>query len=380
MGKLKIGFVLDDTLDSYDGVQQYVLTLGSWLAGQGHEVHYLVGETKRTDIANVHSLGRNMRVRFNGNRMSTPLPASKRRIKALLQREQFDVLHVQMPYSPWMAGRVIAAAPARTAVVGTFHIAPNSKLVITANKLLGRLLKATLRRFDTIFSVSNAAAAFAKQTFNIETAVLPNVVRVGQFRNAQPFKRPLADVPTIVYLGRLVPRKGCQILLEALTIMQSEKPTACKVYICGKGPLQSELENYVQAHNLEKIVEFTGFVSEADKASYLKTADVAVFPSTGGESFGIVLIEAMAAEHPVVLAANNDGYHTVMEPYPESLFPVADAPALASKLQSVLIDPSLRTAARAWQQGYVRQFDVAAVGPRLVARYMQALRTRSSVR
>jgi Glycosyltransferase Family 4 len=123
---MKIGFVLDDTLDSTDGVQQYVLTLGKWLKDQGHDVHYLVGATKRRDIPDVHSLSRNMSVRFNGNQMSMPLPAKKFEITALLSTEKFDVLHVQVPYSPLLAHRVIMAAPPQTAIIGTFHIAPNS--------------------------------------------------------------------------------------------------------------------------------------------------------------------------------------------------------------------------------------------------------------
>ncbi len=95
--RLKIGFVLDDSLDSTDGVQQYMLTMGRWLQKKGHEVHYLVGHTRRPDIANIHSLSRNITVRFNQNRMSIPLGASRRHIKQVLMREQFDVLHVQMP-------------------------------------------------------------------------------------------------------------------------------------------------------------------------------------------------------------------------------------------------------------------------------------------
>src|SRR5688572_33467442 len=132
MNKLKVGLVLDGSLDKTDGVQQYVLILGKWLASEGHEVHYLVGETERTDLPNIHSLTRNVSVRFNKNRMSTPLPANLRPIRRLLQQEQFDVLHVQVPYSPVLAGRIIKAADARTAVVGTFHILPHSKFVTLA--------------------------------------------------------------------------------------------------------------------------------------------------------------------------------------------------------------------------------------------------------
>src|SRR6185369_17609889 len=92
---MKIGLVLDDTLDTPDGVQQYVVRVGSWLAAHGHDVHYLVGHTTRHDVQNVHSLSRNLRVKFNGNRMSMPLPASPRRLRAFFATQKFDVLHVQ---------------------------------------------------------------------------------------------------------------------------------------------------------------------------------------------------------------------------------------------------------------------------------------------
>jgi phosphatidylinositol alpha-mannosyltransferase len=376
MGNLKIGFVLDDTLDTPDGVQQYILTLGTWMSAQGHDVHYLVGHTERTDIQNVHSLGRNVKVQFNGNRMSTPLPASKRKLRTLLESEKYDVLHIQIPYSPFLAQRIIMAAPAATALIGTFHIAPNSRVVTAANKLLGMMTKRSLKRFDTLLSVSPAAKQFAQITYGIETSVLPNVVKAAHFRLAEPFNK-YSGKPTIVFLGRLVQRKGCQTLLEAVELLKRQKNLPdFRVIICGRGPLDGELKKYAKAQGLENIVEFVGFVNDDEKARYLKSADIAVFPSSGGESFGIVLLEAMAAEHPVVLGADNPGYASVLAPYPDLLFPVLNHAALAAKLQVYLTDTSARNRAVSWQHTYLPQFDVAAVGSRLIARYREALRSR----
>src|SRR6266542_3842098 len=141
MERYKIAFVLDDSLDTPDGVQQYILTVGTWFAHLGHEVHYIVGETKRTDVPNVHSIGRNVKARFNHNRMSIPLPVSKKVIHRLLAEQEFDVVHVQMPFSPMLGGRVVKAASPQTAVVGTFHIAPHSKLVYFGTLLLRQLTR-----------------------------------------------------------------------------------------------------------------------------------------------------------------------------------------------------------------------------------------------
>lgn len=376
MGRLKIGFVLDDTLDTPDGVQQYILTLGTWLRQRGHTVHYLVGQTSRSDIPNVHSLSRNVRVRFNGNGMSTPLPASRRKIRALLEHEKFDILHVQLPYSPFMAQRAIMAAPEVTAIFGTFHIAPNTSVVRWANKALGFMVRRSLSRFTSIVSVSSAAEAFARQTYALDSGILPNVVDASRFKSADAFVFA-ASMPTIVYLGRLEPRKGCQVLLEAISLLKSRANTPeFRVVICGRGPLEAELKSYTVSTGLAKIVTFTGFVTEADKARYLKAADIAVFPSIGGESFGIVLIEAMAAEQPVVLGADNEGYRSVLQEFPDLLFPVLDPQALEEKIAVYLTDLHQRDQALKWQKQAVHQYDVTTVGPKLVARYAQALRSR----
>ncbi len=370
---MKIGFVFDDTLDSTDGIQQYILGLGEWLTAQGHVVHYLVGQTARTDIVGVHSLSRNVRVRFNGNRLSMPLPSARGPIKRLLEREKYVVLHVQVPYSPWMAHRVIMAAPTSTAIFGTFHIAPNSNVVRAASKALAIWTRRSLKRFDTIVSVSNAAAELARDTYGLKTDVLPNVVSISRFAAAQSFER-YKNVKTIVYLGRLVPRKGCMLLLEAVSRLRTTDPDlALQVVICGRGPLEASLKAFAAKHGLMDHIEFKGFISEEDKPRFLASADVAVFPSSGGESFGIVLLEAMAAGRPVVLGANNPGYADVLSPYPDILFPVGDAPSLANKIRVFLQDNTERTNALLWQAEYVQNFDTEAVGKRLIAAYQAAI-------
>ncbi len=378
---LKIGFVLDDSLDKTDGIQQYVLSLGTWLGSQGHEVHYLVGETHRRDMPRVHSLSKNVAVRFNGNRLSMPLPASKEALRTLLAEEQFDVLHVQVPYSPWLASRVIRAAQSETAIVGTFHVAPNSRLMTHGTRLLGAWLKKSLKRFDAMVSVSSAAQTFCKQTFGIETPILPNVVNYDYFHAAKPFKEYEDNVKTVLFLGRLVPRKGCRVLLEAVKLLaESGEVPAFRVLICGKGPLQNNLRAFVESSHLSQWVTFTGFVEEADKPRYYASADIAVFPSSGGESFGIVLLEAMASGKAAVLAGNNSGYASVMGKGSDLLFNPLDAGELAAKLKLLLTDEQKRRSAAVWGSQHTRDFDTDKVGRRLTALYKQALHSRRNMR
>jgi phosphatidylinositol alpha-mannosyltransferase len=374
---MKIGIVGDDTLDKTDGVEQYMLTVGGWLGSQGHEVHYLVGETKRTDIPNIHSLARNVKVRFNGNRLTIPLPANRDRIRKLLDKEQFDVLYVQMPYSPAMAERVIMAAGPQTAVVGIFHILPHGQLAVWGTRALRLLLARSIKRFDALLSVSTAAQAFAQSAFRIDTVCVPNTSPLEQFFQAKPFPQ-YKDKLVVFYQGRLVERKGCRYLLEAVALLHAQQAwsaNAC-VVVGGAGPLEGDLRRFVADHHLDDIVTFLGFTSEADKPRYMASGDIVVFPSTSGESFGIVLLEAMAASRGAVLAGNNPGYASVMYPRPESLFDPRDTPALAKKLQHLLTSKAARHEAHAWQQRYVKEYDVPVIGKRLVAVFTQALHKR----
>lgn len=376
---MRVGLVFDDSLDKPDGVQQFLLVVGEWLTAQGHEVHYLVGETKRTDISNLHSLAKNIKVKFNGNRMAIPLPANRRRLRALLRKQQFDVLHVQVPYSPFLAGRIISAADPSTAVIGSFHIAPHSGMVVAANKLLGAWVRTTLRRFDLMTATSAPAAAFAKETFKVECRVVPNPIRLDGFRDAMPFDR-YKQGKHVVFLGRLVERKGCQHLLRAvqLIVKEGDWPEDATLIVCGAGPLEGELKRYVRAHKLDKIVEFTGYISEQDKPRYLASADVVVYPSTGGESFGIVLLEAMAASNGIVLAGNNPGYASVLAPRPQQLFNPHDPADLAKRLLGALDFDDMRLKARDWQRSYVEQFDISRVGTQFYEIYDTALASRNT--
>lgn len=367
---LKIGLVLDETLDKPDGVQQYVQTVGRWLTEQGHEVHYLVGDTSRTDYPNIHSVAKLMSVRFNGNKLFTPLPTSTTKIRRLLSELQLDVLHVQTPHSPFFAQKVITSAPERTAIVATFHILPYDWTVTAGMRGLAVLLRPSFRRIQRLFAVSPAAQKFIEATCHVPCEVLPNPIKLKNFKGAKGFPE-YADMPTIVYLNRLVVRKGAMHLLRAACYVRDHKlyEQPFRVVVCGKGEETPKLQRFIRDHKLDDIVTMTGFVSEEDKPRYLASADIAAYPSTGGESFGIVLLEGMASSKGVVLAGNNPGYASVMAPKPEQLIDPKDTAAFAALLAKYLADPAARAAAAQWQKDYVKRFDINVVGKELVRNY-----------
>ncbi len=368
---MKIGFVLDDTLDSTDGVQQYVLLLGDWLTKQGNEVHYLVGQSQRKDLPNVHSLARNLKVRFNKNRLSIPLPVSKSAIRQLLKRYSFDVLHIQMPFSPFLAGKIISLAQDDTAVVGTFHIAPHSGSVKIASKLLGLTQSKPIRRFDQIISVSKVAKKFAKNTYGIDSQVIPNAIN-QQLWQSKNQKKPI----DVLFVGRLVERKGCIYLLQAIQeLKQQMEGFNLRVVIVGDGPQRKSLEGYVRSHQLEKYCHFVGYVSESKKRELVQSSKIAVYPATGGESFGIVLIESISAG-VVVLAGNNPGYRSVLEGSPDALFEPTNRTQLARLIYSLITKPDLYQKIFQSQQILIKKFDINVVGGDILKTYKKAIRRR----
>lgn len=376
---MKIGLVLDDSLDKTDGVQQYVLAIGQWFAAQGHAVHYLVGETTRTDIPNVHSLSRNLHVRFNQNRMSMPLLADGRQLNQLIATERFDVLHVQMPYSPFLAARIIRRASAETAVIGTFHILPYSWVERLGTRLLGWFLWRNLRRFDDVIAVSAPAGRFAEQYFRSQSQVVPNAVNTAVFAKGRRRKDCDDGKIHVVFLGRLVERKGAKALLEVVSYLQQKDLLQnVRFIMCGKGPLDAELKQYVVDSQLGQYVQFVGFVSEDDKPDYLASADIAVYPSLGGESFGIVLVEAMAAGSSVVIGGDNPGYRSILGEHPEQLVNPSDTIPFAMTLKHYIDSSEARQRAAAWQQRAVHQYDTMVVGGKLLGIYAKAIAKRSA--
>ncbi|MDN4471389.1 glycosyltransferase family 4 protein [Demequina zhanjiangensis] len=360
---MKIAFVLDDSIARPDGVQQYVTALGAALQGAGHDVVYACSGDVRDDLPAV-SLTANIGVTFNGNGLRTPRPASRRLLREWLEQERPDVIHVQMPHSPVFAGRVVQEARRvlgdNVRIVGTFHILPDGKVSELGTALLGRILRRNLQLFDAFSAVSEPAVGFAKQAFGIDCTLVSCLVDVDAFRAEAARPRPVDDGSrplTVSFLGRFVERKGVRELIEAVSALPPESRDRIHVRMGGRGPLLGSVEALVAEEGLEREISLEGFVAEEDKAQFYADADIAVFPATGGESFGIVLIEAMAAGAGVVVGGDNPGYRFVLQD-DGVLVDARDTRAFSLLLELLISDPERRAAIHASQQRRVRDFDV----------------------
>ncbi|KKU19809.1 MAG: Phosphatidyl-myo-inositol alpha-mannosyltransferase [Candidatus Saccharibacteria bacterium GW2011_GWA2_46_10] len=378
-GKLDVALLYDDSLDTTDGVAQYVKTIGTWLSQNGHRVTYLVGESNLNSWSGgkVYSLSKNLKVRWSGNRLSMALLPRLKTIKRLFKEQNFDVVHVQFPYSPFMAQLVISAIGPQTALVGTVHVYPAHRLASAGSKLLKTIYGKSLHRLDDLLSVSSAAQAYAQSAFKKQSKILPNTIDLASYKKAT--SKLGNKTKHIVFLGRLVRRKGPLQLLKAFALL-SQDDSRVHLTIAGDGPLRSKLEKFVKAHGLENKVSFLGFINEADKPRLLAEAQVACFPSLYGESFGIVLIEAMAAGSGVVLGGYNQGYRSVLGARSELLINPKDTKNFAKRLQLLLEDEDLAKQLHEWQSQEIAKYDVSTVGPRLLDIYRQAIAKRTKKR
>ncbi|RYQ41471.1 glycosyltransferase family 4 protein [Bifidobacterium pseudolongum] len=375
---LTIGFVFDDTLDALDGVQQHIITIGTELVRRGHDVHYLVGETHHSPVPQTVSLARNVMVSFNGNRMRIPLPVRKREIRAALAHNNYDILHIQAPYSPLFGGRVLECAPQSTGVVATYHIAPIDRRARYGGRALGLVNAHSHRRVDEVIAVSQVAAQYAQFTAHAHGTIIANPVNVEKFATAAHRATRDAAHPHIVFLGRLVPRKGAQLLLDALDYGERHgmfPMPGLHVTIAGEGPLMDDCVQ--RAARLRTPVQFVGTVDEG-KADLLASADVAVFPAIGGETFGIVLPEAIASGAGVTLAGDNPGYRWTMRGDDDALFSVGPdhARVLAERITRALTDAPWARRLHAREEALLDRYNVQAVTDEVEQVYARAIADR----
>lgn len=375
---LTIGFVFDDTLDALDGVQQHIITIGTELVRRGHDVHYLVGETHHSPVPQTVSLARNVMVSFNGNRMRIPLPVRKREIRAALAHNNYDILHIQAPYSPLFGGRVLECAPQSTGVVATYHIAPIDRRARYGGRALGLVNAHSHRRVDEVIAVSQVAAQYAQFTAHTHGTIIANPVNVEKFATAAHRATRDAAHPHIVFLGRLVPRKGAQLLLDALDYGERHgmfPMPGLHVTIAGDGPLMDDCVQ--RAARLRTPVQFVGTVDEG-KADLLASADVAVFPAIGGETFGIVLPEAIASGAGVTLAGDNPGYRWTMRGDEDALFSVGPdhARVLAERITRALTDAPWARRLHAREEALLDRYNLQAVTDEVEQVYARAIADR----
>jgi phosphatidylinositol alpha-mannosyltransferase len=323
------------------GVADHIAHLAEYFQAMGHQARIIAPWSGPASAAPAglpfHGIGSVVPVPANGSVARISLsPTVSRRVKRILQTEQFDVVHIHEPLLPALPLTVLRHSAAVN--VGTFHAYRQSNLGYFYGK---PILKYLFRRLHGRIAVSLPALEFISQYFDADYEVIPNGIETARFgEQVAPFPALRDGRPTILFVGRYnEPRKGFKYLLKALPAVRQAVPGA-RLVVVGRGK-PDRYRQFLAARRIDDVI-FAGCVSQADLPRYYASCDVFCAPSTGRESFGIVLLEAMASGRPVV-ASDIPGYAGVVGHEREGLLVARKSPAaLAEALTRLLDDAALR--------------------------------------
>ena len=349
---MKIGLVCPYIYPDNGGVAQHVRFLYENLRLRGHDVRILTAShgPQRASEGDIIRLGVGFSVPINASVGTlTFSPRYLSQIGAMLEREQFDVLHFHEPFVPFLS--LFLLRESESVNIATFHAYAGFS---PSYEFGSRALRGHAERLHGRIAVSAAARHFIDRFFPGDYKVIPNGVDVGRYANAVPIARWQDGTPNVLFVGRHEPRKGLLDLLKAHRILR-KTGSRSRLLVVGSGPQEREARRYVATRGLQG-VEFLGRVSDDAKAQLFRTADVYASPATGGESFGIVLLEAMAAGTPIV-ASDIHGYKGVVRRGREGLLvPPREPRELAVAIDRLLRDPGLREQMGAAGQARAEEF------------------------
>jgi phosphatidylinositol alpha-mannosyltransferase len=365
---VRVGIVCPYSLDVPGGVQNHVIDLAEALIALGHEVSVLAPADDDAPLPPyVVPAGRSVPFPYNGSvaRISFG-PVSTARVRRWLNRGEFDVLHVHEPLSPSLS--FLAVLSARGPVVATFHTAMTRSRALSG---LQSFLQPVIEKITARIAVSELARKVQVEHLGGGAVEIPNGVAVRKFASAPPLPGWPGPGGTLGFLGRFTePRKGFPLLRTAFVELAQKRP-GLRLLVAGPGD-RDELYNDIPDF-LHERVEFLGLVSEADKARMLRSVDVYVAPNTGGESFGMILTEAMAAG-AAIAASDLDAFRRVLDGgRAGALFPNGDASALTNLLAELLDDPERRADLASCARTVVATFDWPSVANRVLEVYATAI-------
>ncbi|MFI7607255.1 glycosyltransferase family 4 protein [Micromonospora sp. NPDC049366] len=370
---MRVGIVCPYSFDVPGGVQNHVMDLAEALIALGHEVSVLAPADEDSPLPPyVVPAGRAVPLPYNGSVARIAFgPVSTARVRRWITRGDFDVLHVHEPLT--LSLSLLAVLSARGPVVATFHTAIIRSRALAAAQ---GVLQIVLERITARIAVSALARKVQVEHLDGGAVEIPNGVAVAKFADAPPLPGwPGECAPgsggSIGFLGRFTePRKGFPVLRDAFVRLAPHRP-GLRLLVAGPGESDDLYDQFPP--ELRDRVTFLGLVSEADKARMLRSVHVYAAPNTGGESFGMILTEALAAGTTVV-ASDLDAFRRVLDGGRAGrLFPTGNATALGDALVELLDDPAARATLTACGDQVVSTFDWPVVARRVLEVYAAAI-------
>lgn len=376
---MRVALVCPYDLSAPGGVQSHIRDLSRELRRRGHAAVVLAPHPAEEAPQEAVYVGRSVRIRASGTQIDVNVAWGEdlRRLRAVLRDDPFDVIHYHTPWNPVLPWQVWLAAPRCSAAVATFHDVPaDTRGGRFLSRVVMPLAAFAMKRvcLDSVIAVSDAPAGYLRRFLRPdEVHVIPNGVDVQAFapeRNA-PLARFRDGKRNLLFLGRLEARKGIFHLLEAFGRLKPRLPDL-RLIVAGEATSAAAWSALVAERALDDVV-LLGQIRDEEKAALYASCDVFCSPAPYGESFGIVLVEAMASGKPAVGAANL-GYRTLLR---DDLLAVpGDARDLERLLYGLLCDDGRRVAAAQWGLEQARRYDWSGVTGRIVEVYQGAISAR----
>lgn len=371
---MKIGLVCPYNINKQGGVLEVVLALKAGLEQRGHKVKIITPMPRGGEPADhpddIIFFGSS--TDFGALSRTTAQVSSiadSEKVDTMLETEQFDVLHFHEPWVPLLSRQLLQRSTSVN--IATFHAKiPETLMTRTVIKVVTPYLKSVMKYLHVYTAVSDSGAEYVASLTDEPITIIPNGIDLKKYRKQAPLaKRP---GKTILYVGRLEGRKGLKYLLQAYHLLAQDNPDI-NLIIAGDGPDREKLELLAEDLKLPN-VSFLGYVSEELKLELLAEADLFCSPSIVGESFGIVLLEAMATG-VVCVAGNNSGYSDVMQELGRvSIVNPRDSVEFARRLDLLMHDDALRALWQKWAANYVKQFSYTPIVDRYEELYKEALK------
>jgi phosphatidyl-myo-inositol alpha-mannosyltransferase len=371
---MKIGLVCPYSMARGGAVQEIVRAMRKELIARGHEVKIITPQPK--EIAHVDTEG----IIFVGSQADfhSPLGTTtdvstsfdNEALEQMLENEQFDILHFHEPWQPFLSRQLLMYS--KSVNIATFHAKiPETLVARTVINMVTPYTKPLLKYLDELVAVSEPAAEYVSTLTNQPISIIPNAIHLDEWPQSPRVYNPEGP-HNILFLGRLEKRKGVKYLLQAYALLQQQMDDI-SLTIAGNGPDREKLEELAEQLELRN-VKFLGYVDDETKKELFANADLFCAPAIYGESFGIVLLEAMSSGL-VTVAANNSGYTSVMQEMGAlSVVNPHDSEEFSRRLELLLTQPKLRELWREWAADYVKQFDYKTILDQYEALYHEALK------
>lgn len=356
-------------------VQEIVHDMRVDLMGRGHDVRIITPQPR--DISNMdttHTIFLGGGADFRSPMKTVPTMSASvdtETIDQVLEHEKFDVLHFHEPWVPVLSRQILTRS--KSVNIATFHAAiPETLMSRTIIKVVTPYTVPILKYIHEFTAVSDSAATYLRSLTDRPIHMIPNGIDLVRYPWTDRHRTSARGKKTLLFIGRLEARKGVKFLLRAFKLLEDKHPNV-ELIIAGKGPDQEKLELLAEDLGVKNVV-FKGYVTDAEKMKLLATADLFCSPALYGESFGLVLLEAMATGN-LLIAGNNSGYADVMQGIGQlSLVNPRDSAEFARRMDVLLYEPEVQNIWLDWSKDYVQQFAYPNIIDAYIKLYKKGMR------